>query len=123
VSSFDRIVEARIREADREGLFRDLPTRGKPLELEDLSRMPEDLRACYSILKNANVLPEEMCLRKEQLTLSDMLRACRDDEEAAELRDRLENVQLRYAILMERRLSRRLPARYRPRAARRLGLG
>ncbi|TAK00010.1 DUF1992 domain-containing protein, partial [bacterium] len=59
-SFFHRIVEEKIVEAQRSGAFDNLPGKGKPLELEDLSWMPEDLRVAYHVLKNAHVLPPEV---------------------------------------------------------------
>ena len=97
-----RIAEQRIEEAQREGLFEDLPGHGRPLELEDLDRVPEDLRASYLLLKGSGILPEEMQLAKEALRLGDLLRACTDPEQSADLRERLESVRLRYRILRER---------------------
>lgn len=38
------LAEQRIQEAMRSGEFANLPGHGKPLELEDLSGVPEDLR-------------------------------------------------------------------------------
>ena len=42
LSYFARVVEERIREAQREGAFDNLPGTGKPLQLEDQSLIPED---------------------------------------------------------------------------------
>jgi len=44
LSYFARIVEERIREAQQEGGFDNMQRKGKPLVLEDLSAVPEDLR-------------------------------------------------------------------------------
>ena len=52
-----------LRDAIEAGAFASLPGHGKPLVLEDLSRVPADLRAGYMLLKSANVLPEEMELK------------------------------------------------------------
>jgi len=78
---FHRIVEERIREAQQAGAFDDLPGKGKPLELEDLSWVPEDLRAAYIMLKNAHVLPPEAQLLKEIHTLEDLLKYVEDEGE------------------------------------------
>jgi hypothetical protein len=69
VTLLERIAEARIRDAMARGDFDNLAGKGCRLELDDLSRVPEDLRAGYLLLKNAGVLPEEMQLRKEMVTL------------------------------------------------------
>ena len=120
MSSFDRIAEARLREAVEAGEFSDLPGAGKPLELDDLARVPEELRSSYLLLKGANVLPEEMQLRHELVTLENLLAACRDEERSSALRGRIEALEVRYAVLMERRRARLFPREYRARAAGRL---
>jgi hypothetical protein len=70
---FRRIAERRIQEAIRDGEFEDLPGAGKPLELEDDSHIPEDLRVAYKVLKNANCVPPEISLRKEIAKTEDLL--------------------------------------------------
>ena len=88
LSYFHRVVEERIREAQKAGAFDNLPGKGKPLELEDLSWVPEDLRMAYHVLKNAHVLPPEAQLRKEIYTLQDLLKYVEDeDERRAMLKD------------------------------------
>nr|WP_315988872.1 DnaJ family domain-containing protein [Desulforamulus aquiferis] len=37
--------------------------------MDDLSHIPDDLRCGYILLKNAGVLPEEMELKKEIVSL------------------------------------------------------
>ncbi|WP_039839023.1 DUF1992 domain-containing protein, partial [Paenibacillus sonchi] len=59
------LAEQRIQEAMRSGEFDKLPGHGKPLELEDLSGVPDELRMSFKIMKNAGLLPEEITLRKE----------------------------------------------------------
>ncbi|MCS7215156.1 MAG: DUF1992 domain-containing protein [Thermodesulfovibrio sp.] len=78
---FEKIAEEKIREAMEQGLFDDLPNKGKPLKLEDLSFVPEDLRIAYKILKNAGCIPPEMEIRKEIIDLKDLLKTIDDDEE------------------------------------------
>ena len=50
-SAIQIIAENRIREAQQNGEFDNLPGMGKPLEFEDDSNIPEDLRMAYKILK------------------------------------------------------------------------
>ena len=78
---FHRIVEEKIIEAQKAGAFDNLPGKGKPLELEDIRWVPEDLRVAYHILKNAHVLPPEVELRKEIRTLEDLLKYIEDEGE------------------------------------------
>lgn len=120
-SSFDRLAEQRIDEAIRRGDFDDLPGHGKPLDLEDLSRVPAELRAGYMLLRSAGVLPEEMELRKECLRLSDLIAACTDDTEVQALRARRSALALRYELLMERRGRTSAHDEYAARIHRRLG--
>ena len=42
-----KIAEQKIREAQERGEFDDLPGKGKPLDLEDLSGVPEEMRMAY----------------------------------------------------------------------------
>ena len=103
MSSFESIVEARIRDAIARGDFDDLSGKGRPLALEDLSAVPEDLRAGYLLLKNAGVLPEEMQLRKEMVSLEALLDPCGDPSERTRLRRDLHWKLIRFQVLMERR--------------------
>ncbi|MCX8027258.1 MAG: DUF1992 domain-containing protein [Thermodesulfovibrionales bacterium] len=75
-----RIAEERIKEAIQEGIFDDLPNKGKPLELEDMSLIPEDLRMAYKILKNAGMIPPELEDRKEIIHLRDLINTIDDEE-------------------------------------------
>src|SRR5262245_14750391 len=91
---FDRIVEERIREAQQEGVFDNLPGRGRPLDLEDDNSVPEDLRLTFKILRNSNCLPIEMELRKEFFNLHKLLNAAIDEPTCRELRRELNLIAL-----------------------------
>ena len=92
---FDKIVEERIRAAQQEGAFDNLPGRGKPLDLEDDIGVPEDLRLTFRVLKNSNCLPVEMQLRKEFVNLRALLNAALDETTRRELRRELNLVALK----------------------------
>lgn len=94
------IAEERIREADREGKFANLPGKGKPLVLDDDALVPEELRMAFRMLKNAGMIPEEMQLRKDMVTLNELLICCRDEEERVKLRNELTVKKLRYQSLV-----------------------
>lgn len=64
-SGFTKIVEERIRKAQRNGEFENLAGSGKPLALEENRHIAEELRLSYKILKNADCLPPEVELKKE----------------------------------------------------------
>ena len=97
------IAEQKIREAMRNGEFDDLPGKGKPLQLENLSHVPEELRAGYFILKNAGILPEEMQLEKERISLKTLLNSCYDERDRHELKMELNAKMIRFNIMMEKR--------------------
>ena len=84
-----RLVEDRIQKAQEEGVFDNLPGKGKPLNLDDDSIIPEDLRLTFKVLKNAHCLPVEMELRKEIFNLRQLLNAAIDPETRHELRREL----------------------------------
>lgn len=97
------IAEGKIREAMEKGEFENLPGKGKPLQIDDLSHVPEELRAGYIILKNAGVLPEELQLKKEIISLQKLIDYCNDEEERCTLRKKLNQKILRFDMLMEKR--------------------
>ncbi len=82
---YGKIVEQRIREAQENGEFDDLPGRGKPLSLEDDSHIPEDLRLAYKILKNADCLPPEILEKKEINQMEELLASIPDEKERYKL--------------------------------------
>jgi hypothetical protein len=78
---FARLAENRIREAMEAGEFDNLSGKGQPLNLEDDSHIPLELRMAYKILKNADCLPPELELRKEVVQLQDLVAAMPDTAE------------------------------------------
>jgi hypothetical protein len=78
---YGKIVEKKIKEAEERGEFKDLPGRGRPLKLDDDSRIPADIRLAYKILKNADCLPPEIELQKEIRKMEDMLENIPDEKE------------------------------------------
>jgi hypothetical protein len=68
-----------------------------------MAGVPEELRLGFKMLKNAGVLPEEMQLRQDMLTLEDLIAACRDETERVRLRSELSVRKLRYQSLMAER--------------------
>jgi len=84
---FKRIAERKIQEAMEEGLFDDLPGKGKPLEFEEETWVPEDLRVAYRILKNAGYIPSELELRKEIMNLRSLIDTLDDKERLRKLRE------------------------------------
>jgi len=104
LSFFARVVEEKIRAAQEAGAFDNLPGKGKPLELEDWSDVPEDLRISYHVLKNAGVLPPEAQLRKEIHTLQDLLKHVEGDEQRKALAKSIEWKMIHLDLLQRRSL-------------------
>ena len=65
IPGFNKIVEERIRKAQKKGEFKNLEGYGKPLDLLEDQMVAEELRLAYKILKNADCLPPEIELKKE----------------------------------------------------------
>jgi len=96
-------AEEKIQEAMRNGEFDDFPGKGKPLVPDDMAGVPEELRLGFKLLKNAGMIPEEMMLRKEMVSLEELLAVCRDETERRKLRQELSVKMLRYRSLMSSR--------------------
>ena len=106
MSIFGRIAEAKITAAMQRGEFDDLPGAGRPLELEDLSHIPAHMRLGYKVLRNADALPPEVELRRENYSLGKLIDASSDPAEREELRRRRRENEVRYSLLTERRVGR-----------------
>jgi hypothetical protein len=78
---FAKLAENRIKEAIEAGEFDNLRGRGQPLDLDDDSHIPPELRMAYKILKNADCLPPELALRQEVVQLQDLVAAMPDEAE------------------------------------------
>ncbi len=102
----ERLAEERIREAMERGEFDNLPLAGKPLPLEPNGFVPEELRLGYKLLKNAGFLPPELELRKEILSLKELLATVDDDEERLKLGRRINHLVLRLNLLAKRSFDR-----------------
>lgn len=73
------MAERKIRQAMEEGRFDNLPGRGRPQKLEDLSHLPDELRLAYIILNNSGYL-ESQAVELPPSSLREML--SRSSEEA-----------------------------------------
>jgi hypothetical protein len=100
---FFHLVERLLADADRNGVFRDLPGAGRPLPLDDLDGVPPELRASYLLLQGSGFVPPELEARKQWLQLEDLLAACTDAHEREPLRAETARAALRYRLLLEQR--------------------
>jgi hypothetical protein len=97
-----RIAEERIREAMEKGEFDNLPNKGKPLNLDDDSLVPEDLRMAYRVLKNTGYLPPELELKKEIVSLRDLINTIDDDEKRLKRLRELNFKLMKLSIMLKR---------------------
>lgn len=100
---FALIAEDKIKTAIKKGEMDHLLGKGKPLQLGDLSAIPEDLRMGYHLLKNAGFLNEESKLGQDILKISDLVNYCADEEERMKLLKELNEKRARFEKIMEER--------------------
>ncbi|MBE7435070.1 MAG: DUF1992 domain-containing protein [Anaerolineales bacterium] len=102
--SFEKAVEAAIKEAQERGEFDNLKGKGKPIDLDAYFETPEELRVALSALKNAGIasqeveLLQEIAVLKEQLRLEDEV----DESKQGEIKKLIHDKQLQVNILMDR---------------------
>ena len=101
-SVIQSIAEQRIAEAQEQGAFDNLPGMGRPLQLEDDSHIPPELRMAYKVLRNSGCLPPEMQDRKDIANLVDMLEQCEDEQERVRQMQKLRRLIMRARTRHER---------------------
>lgn len=94
----DQWAERYIIDAQQKGELDNLPGSGKPLQLDDDSLVPPDLRAGYRLLRNAGYLPVELQDRQEALTIVELLSQL-EVEAQYTLLDNYQNLRKRLALL------------------------
>ncbi|HKC63115.1 MAG TPA: DUF1992 domain-containing protein [Pyrinomonadaceae bacterium] len=99
--SLESFIEQQIKKAIAEGEFDDLPGKGKPVDLKAYFDTPEDLRMAYSILKDANVVPEEVQLLKDIEALKAQLETCSDEEQKDRIKRAITEKRLAFNLLIE----------------------
>lgn len=100
---FNKIVEAAIQEAMARGEFENLAGQGKPIDLTEYFDTPEDVRVARAMLKNAGMVPVEIELMQEIVALKEMIASLTDGAEQAKYRKILEEKQLQFNLIIERR--------------------
>ncbi len=104
-SCIQNIAEERIREAQEQGAFDDLPGKGEPLPEVDESGIPEELRMAYHVLKNANCLPPEVEERRQIATLCELLDEESDEQMRVQQMRKLEVLVVRCKMRQGRNLA------------------
>ena len=100
--SCHRNADEKIKEAIARGEFDNLPGKGKPLDLDAYFATPEDLRMGYSILKSADIIPEEMELLKQIAGLKTSLDSCTTETEKSSIQKQLSEKITSFNMRMER---------------------
>jgi hypothetical protein len=109
---FEKIIESRIKKAQDNGNFDNLPGSGEPLHLEDDRHIPEDLRMVHKVLKNADCLPPEVQLRKEIRTTEDLLAGMNDTVQQYRTLKKLNYLILKLNALRHTNTAFDIPQRY-----------
>ncbi|MDC3418167.1 DnaJ family domain-containing protein [Aquibacillus salsiterrae] len=100
---FSIMAEEKIKQAIKDGQLDNLPGKGKPLKLENLDHVPEELRASYHMMKNTGYLPEEVKVNKELVTLRKLLKAAKNDSEKADINKRITEKEIQYELMLKKR--------------------
>lgn len=100
--SIEKLIEKKIREAMENGEFDNLPGSGQPIDLSDYFATPEDFRLGHKLLKDANIIPEELELLREAEALKAELARCSTEDEKRKIRKAIDEKLLKYNLLKER---------------------
>ena len=111
-SGFTKIVEERIRKAQRNGEFKNLAGSGKPLALQEDRHIAEELRLSYKILKNADCLPPEVELKKEIERTEDLLRGMEETAEKYRILKKLNFLIMKLNATRNMSIAFEVPQRY-----------
>ena len=95
-------VDEIIRNAMERGEFDNLAGAGKPIDLSAYFDTPEEMRLAYSVLKSADILPQEAELLKEVAKLVDAARDEKDLGKRARLLKAADQKRLEFNLMMER---------------------
>ena len=112
ITGFEKIVEERIRQAQKKGDFNALPGRGRPIDLAADQGIPEDLRLAYKMLKNADCLPPEVELKKEIEKAEDLLAGMQDEAEKYNILKKINYLILKLNTLRGGKAMFEVPQRY-----------
>ncbi len=121
-TGFEKIVEERIRKAQQEGAFDDLPGAGKPLPREDMD-IPADIRLAYKVLKNADFIPPELELRKEIRSMQELLSGMPETGEKYKTLKKLNLLVMKLNTMRGAHIQFDVPQQYLDPMAERLGTG
>ena len=72
------VAERKIEEAIEQGVFENLPGMGRPLDVEDISHLPPELRMAYTLLKNGGYI-EKLPEAGKIVSTRELLDQCPDE--------------------------------------------
>jgi len=120
IPGFEKIVEERIRSAQKRGDFDDLPDAGRPLVFEN-AVVPEGLRLSYKILKNAGYVPPEIELKTEILSTETLLSGMGETKEAYHLMKKINVLIMKLNSIRKGRIAFEVPQKYQEPLVQRFG--
>lgn len=112
LTGFEKIIEERIRQAQKKGELDNLPGSGKPLKFDDDCYIMEELRLAYKILKNADCIPPEIELKKEINQMEDLLSKMADTAEKYRTIKKLNFLIMKLNSLRNTSITHEIPQRY-----------
>jgi hypothetical protein len=112
ITGFEKIVEERIRQSQKNGEFDNLLGAGKPLEIEDTSHIPEDLRLAYKMLKNADCMPPEIEIKKEIRCTESLLENLTDEKQKYKALKKLNYLILKFNSMRTGAVTFEIPQKY-----------
>jgi hypothetical protein len=117
MNAIERIAEQRIRESMDRGEFDRLPGAGKPLDLDEDTDVPPELRVAYRILKNSGFVPPEIELRRDIANAEQLLTRALSTSERTAANQRLEFLLMKLAAMRGGSRDARIEAAYYDRLA------
>ena len=112
IYGFEKIVEERIRRAQKRGDFENLPGSGKPLIFQDACFVPEELRLAYKILKNSDCIPPEIELKNQIKQTEDLLAGMEETSEKYRLLKKLNFLIMKMNSMRETSVALEMPQHY-----------
>ena len=111
-TGFEKIVEERIKNGQKNGAFDNLAGSGKPLDFSDEMIVPDDLRIAYKILKNADFIPPEIELKKKILRTEELFAEADDIRDKYKLLKKLNFLIMKLNSMQNRSMAFEMPQHY-----------
>jgi hypothetical protein len=100
--AFERIAQQKLQAAIDAGEFDNLPNAGQRLDLDSYFALPPHLRMAYTVLKNADCVPQEIELLNDVARAGAALASSETGESRERLSRELEAARLRLNVALER---------------------